>query len=104
MITAPVSNVVNSQYIDDDQEDIPEAAEDIRNAAKEIVLRCLQHWDGFLGLCAATDSLGMKTGIWRTRFETVRYASLLLAFRKHHDKLRSTQPGNTGGNMLCTLY
>ncbi len=97
MITAPISTVImDTRDLPDDPEVTPELAEDIRRAGKEIAVRCLQRWDGFFGVRAARDSLGNKSGVWRDRFESVRYASLLLAFRKYNEKLAPSQAGNTG--------
>lgn len=101
MITAPVSTTIldTHEYADDDPAVTPELAEDIRRAGKEIAVRCLQRWDGYLGLRASRDSLGNKSGIWRDRFDGVRHATLLLAFRKYNEKLAAMQTGSTGGSM-----
>ena len=98
MITAPMSSVILNTYdLADDNPDVtPELAEDMRKAGKEIAVRCLQRWDGVLGLRASRDSLGNKSGIWRDRFESVRFASLLLAFRKYNEVLAPSRTGNTG--------
>jgi len=102
-LDAPVINPISRQASDavwDDRDHSlglsPESTDDIRKAAKQIIVRCIQRWDGFLGLRAATDSLGRKSGIWRNRFESVRYASLLLAIHKYNESLAGTQVGNSG--------
>ena len=85
-------------FYDPDDGIIPsEPAKDIQQVAKEITLRCLQRWDGFMGFRASTDSLGRQSGIWRERFDGVRFASLLLAFRKLNAALAFNQPGDSGG-------
>ena len=71
-------------------------AEEVQRVGREITLRCLQRWDGFMGFRASTDSLGRQSGIWREKFDGVRIASLLLAFRKLNASLGYNQPGNTG--------
>lgn len=68
----------------------------VHRVGKEITLRCLQRWDGFLGFRASKDSLGRQSGIWRETFDGVRFASLLLAFRKLNASLGYNQLGNTG--------
>ncbi|KAL0049266.1 hypothetical protein WJX82_010048 [Trebouxia sp. C0006] len=84
-------------FYDPDDGIIPsEPAKDIQQVAKEITLRCLQRWDGFMGFRASTDSLGRQSGIWRERFDGVRFASLLLAFRKLNAALAFNQPGDSG--------
>lgn len=71
-------------------------AEEVQRVGREITLRCLQRWDGFMGFRASTDSLGRQSGIWREKFDGVRIASMLLAFRKLNASLGYNQPGNTG--------
>ena len=73
-----------------------ETAEEVQRVGKEIIMRCLQRWDGFMGFRASTDSLGRQSGIWREKFDGVRVASLLLALRKLNASLGYNQPGNTG--------
>ena len=83
-------------YDPDDPILMAEPAEEVRTVAREIALRCMQRWDGFLGLKASTDSLKRPSGIWRGKFDGVRCATLLLAFRKLNGSLAYNQPGNTG--------
>ncbi|KAL3146085.1 hypothetical protein ABBQ38_015434 [Trebouxia sp. C0009 RCD-2024] len=52
-----------------------------RGVAREIAARCLRRWDGFLAVRAAQDSLGRPAGVWKDKFEAVRSAVMLLAFR-----------------------
>lgn len=54
----------------------------VRSAACSITWRCLQKWDGFMGLCAKTDSAKRRGGIWLDKFETVRSGSMLLALQQ----------------------
>lgn len=58
--------------------------------ACSITRRCLQMWDGFLGLRARTDSVNKRTGIWLDKFETVRYASMLMALQRTNNARRSS--------------
>jgi len=62
--------------------------------AKQITIRCLRRWDGLLGIRAGSDGLGRRSGIWRDKFDGVRYGVLLLAMRKLNVDLlnSSTQP------------
>lgn len=64
---------------------MPEQAEyppkEVKKIAKDITARCLRRWDGFLAVRAGTDSLGRKKGVWKDKFESVRCAVMLLAFR-----------------------
>ena len=83
-------------YDPDDPIMMAEPAENIQRVARQITQRCLQRWDGFMGFRASTDSLGRQSGIWRERFDGVRCASLLLAFRRLNSSLAYNQPGNTG--------
>ena len=85
-----------SVYDPDDPSMAVQTAEDIKRVGREITLRCLQRWDGFLGFRASKDSLGRQSGIWREKFDGVRIASMLLAFRKLNASLGYNQPGNTG--------
>jgi len=88
-------------FYDPDDAVMPsEPAKDIQQVAKEITLRCLQRWDGVMGFRASSDSLGRQSGIWRDRFDGVRFASLLLAFRKLNAALAFNQPGDSGERCL----
>ncbi len=60
-----------------------------------ITRRCLQMWDGFLGLRARTDSVNKRTGIWLDKFETVRYASMLMALQRTNSARRLSGMGQT---------
>lgn len=81
-----------------------------RTVARHITRRCLRRWDGWMGIRASSDSLGNKAGIWRDRYDTVRCAVLLLAFRKLNQALqadpssfRAGCPGGLTGCMYCPL-
>lgn len=96
--TPRVSGLVmrRSRYSAFHEELSPEA----EKVAREIIGRCLRRWDGLLGIRASSDSLGNRAGIWRSKFDTVRCAVLLLAFRKLNQdlhtnacSLRSDGPG-----------
>ena len=54
---------------------------EVKKIAKDITARCLRRWDGCLAVRAGTDSLGRKKGVWKDKFESVRCAVMLLAFR-----------------------
>ena len=77
------------------------ATEDVQRVGKEITLRCLQRWDGFMGYRASTDSLGRQSGIWREKLDGVPTTSLLLTLQKLTASLRYNQPGNTGWHKSC---
>ena len=62
---------------------------EMKKAASEIARQCLRQWDGFLGIHAGTDSAGAKAGVWRGKFDGVRCAVLLLAFRKMNKGLQN---------------
>ena len=80
------------------------ATDRMKRVAKDITAWCLLRWGGPFGARAGSDSVGAKLGIWNERFESVRYAVLLLAFRKvnaalvaKHQKARTgtDEPGRT---------
>ncbi|DBA85897.1 TPA: hypothetical protein ACH3X1_005442 [Trebouxia sp. C0004] len=54
---------------------------EVKKIAKDITACCLRRWDGFLAVRAGTDSLGRKKRVWKDKFESVRCAVMLLAFR-----------------------
>ncbi len=109
MLDLPNSTAITPEAFDDEEDDptsVAEPSTNIKKAARDIASRCLQRWDGFLGVRASTDSLGRKSGVWRDKYESVRYASLLLAFRKFNVSLASTQPGNSGEcnpELVCSI-
>ncbi len=67
---------------------------EMKSVARQITVRCLWRWDGLLGIRAGSDGLGRRSGIWRDKFDGVRYGVLLLAMRKLNADLlsSSTQP------------
>ena len=71
------------------------ASPEMREAATQIAQHCIYLWDGILGLQAGSDSAGARAGVWRGKFDGVRCAVLLLAFRKLNKSLlgRSDAPG-----------
>ncbi len=70
------------------------AGEEVSKVAKQITKRCLQRWDGFMGLRANSDSLGIRSGIWRSKFDCVRVASMLLAMRQYNENLKESHAGH----------
>ncbi len=61
---------------------------EVKKIVKDITARCLRRWDGFLAVRAGTDSLGRKKGVWKDKFESVRCAVMLLAFRSVNAELQ----------------
>jgi len=61
---------------------------EVKKIVKDITARCLRRWDGFLAVRAGTDSLGRKKGVWKDKFESVRCAVMLLAFRNVNAELQ----------------
>ena len=59
----------------------------MKNVAKQITVRCLRRWDGFLGIRASADGLGRGSGIWRDKFDGVHYAVLLLAMNRLNETM-----------------
>ena len=81
----------------------------MQETAKQIAIRSLRQWDGFLGLRAGQDGLGNPLGVWKGKFDGVRFSVLLLAMHKLNDQLKvptragdppptGSQPGDT---FLC---
>jgi len=70
---------------------------EMRSVAKQITIRCLRRWDGLFAFRAGSDGLGRRSGIWRDKFDGVRYGVLLLAMRKLNVDLlnSSTQPSES---------
>ena len=56
--------------------------------AKQIAVRSLRRWDAFLGFRAGRDGLGTPLGVWKPKFDGVRFAVMLLAMRKLNDQLK----------------
>lgn len=54
----------------------------MKHVARDLMKWCLLRWGGPFGARAGSDSTGTKLGIWNDRFEGVRCAVMLLAFRK----------------------
>ena len=67
-------------------------SKEMKSVAKQITVRCLRRWDGILGIQAGKDGLGRRFGIWRDKFDGVRYAVLLLAMRKLNQDLIQLDP------------
>ncbi|KAL3133727.1 hypothetical protein ABBQ32_008217 [Trebouxia sp. C0010 RCD-2024] len=63
------------------------ASKEMKAVARQIIVRCLRRWDGFLGIRASTDGTGRPSGIWKDKFDGVHYAVLLLAMRKLNEAL-----------------
>lgn len=66
-----------------------EPSPETKKTAQQITRRCLRRWDGFMGFRASSNSGGIRAGIWRDKFDTVRCAVLLLAFRKLNQALQA---------------
>ncbi len=71
---------LSPRWVDSAQTDYPLV--DVRTVARHITTRCLRRWDGFLAVRAGKDSLDRRKGVWKDKFESVRSAAMLLAFRK----------------------
>ena len=67
-------------------------SQEMKNVAKQITVRCLRRWDGFMGIRASLDGLGRASGIWRDKFNGVHYAVLLLAMSRLNGMLISAAP------------
>ena len=75
-----------------------------KDVAAAVTLDCLKRWDGFLALRAKVDSNGKRSGIWMDRFETVRFASMLLAMKKINDKLQRRSSGKCTTIAWCKWH
>lgn len=78
-IKSDISNVLDSASIALRDQSPSQA---IKDTAKDIVAWCMLRRGGPFGARAGTNSMGAKLGIWSDRFENVRCAVMLLAFRK----------------------
>jgi len=83
-------------------------SKEVKKIAKDITARCLRRWDGFLAVRAGTDSLGRKKGVWKDKFESVRCAVMLLAFRSvntvlQRQVLRAVPGAPEPPGQLCVL-
>lgn len=65
---------------------------EMKAVAKQITVRCLRRWDGFLGIRARSDGIGRRSGIWKDKFDGVHYAVLLLAMHRLNETLNSATP------------
>ena len=77
---------------------------EMKQAASEIARQCLRLWDGFLGIHAGSDSAGAKAGVWRGKFDGVRCAVLLLAFRKLNKSLQMHSDAPSRFGMLSFSF
>lgn len=66
----------------------------VQAVAAQLVWKCLQVWDGILGFRASSDSHGDRSGIWLSKFRTVRYASMLLAMQRCNAHLQLESGGD----------
>ena len=99
--TTPLTlNIVASTHDNSMHE---ESLRQVRQATASIAQRCLKHWDQFCGIRAQTDSTGIKAGIWRPRFESVRCAVLLLAFRRTNEDMQA-HPESPGQLYVVHFY
>lgn len=76
------------------------AHSDLQNVARQIAKRSLRRWDGMLGFRAGRDGLGNSQGVWRDRFEGVRFAVLLLAMRKLNSRLQTGSETSQTGEVV----
>lgn len=67
-----------------------DSTSEMKSVARQITVRCLPGWDGLLGIRAGSDGLGRRSGIWRDKFDGVRYGLLLLAMSKPNADLLSS--------------
>ncbi len=81
-----------------------DSTSEMKSVARQITVRCLRRWDGLLGIRAGSDGLGRRSGIWRDKFDGVRYGVLLLAMRKLNTDLlnSSTQPSECSRQSSAT--
>lgn len=92
----------------DDPEGNDEPSPETKTVARQIIRRCMRRWDGLMGIRASSDSMGNRAGIWRGRYDTVRCAVLLLAFKRLNQALqddpssfRADNPGRECYHALC---
>lgn len=71
-------------------DDMLAPSDEMKAVARQITVRCLRRWDGFLGIRAGSDGTGRRSGIWRDKFDGVHYAVLLLAMRKLNEALSTS--------------
>lgn len=64
---------------------------DMKDVARQITVRCLRRWDGFLGIRASSDGVGRRSGIWKDKFDGVHFAVLLLAMHRLNETLSSAE-------------
>ena len=79
------------------------AAPALQKVAQQIAVRSLRRWDGFLGFRAGHDGLGRTLGVWKDKFDGVRFAVLLLAMRKLNEQLR-LRHGASGGQPVLMMF
>ena len=82
------------------------STKEMQSVARQITVRCLRRWDGFLGIRAGSDGLGRRSGIWRDKFDGVHYSVLLLAMHKLNETLTasSAQPSELLPYMFTGLF
>ena len=73
-------------------------------AARQMTIRCLRRWDGFLGFRAGHDGLGNPVGIWMGKFEGVRFAVMLLAMQKLNAQLQLRSEADPAGESTQALH
>lgn len=84
-------------------EPMSDPSKEMKHVAKQITLRCLRRWDGFMGIRASSDGLGRAYGIWRDKFDGVHYAVLLLAMSRLNQMLISATP-EPSEFQICSIY
>ena len=75
----------------------------LQKVAQTIAVRSLRRWDAFLGFRAGHDGLGRTLGVWKDKFDGVRFAVLLLAMRKLNEQLQLRR-GASGRQLVLKRY
>ena len=74
---------------------------EVRKVAKQITVRCLRCWDGFLGVRASSGGVGRRSGIWKDKYDGVHYAVLLLAMNRLNELLNTAATEPSKLELLC---
>lgn len=90
-------NPLSAQYPVSAHHTAEAAPSGMQKVARHIAVRSLRRWDGILGFRAGSDGLGNAQGVWRDKFEGVRFAVLLLAMRKLNEELQLRSEAHAPG-------
>ena len=85
-------------------DDMLAASKEMKSVARQITVRCLRRWDGFLGIRASSDGTGRPSGIWRDKFDGVHYAVLLLAMRKLNKALNDAAQEPSESQLIWSCH